>query len=52
MSSSPGQIKPKTIKLGLLLLSKSDAALRRKSKDGLAQNLDNLSIPVEQKVYP
>ena len=40
--SSPNRVKPKT-KIGIYCFSAKHAALRRKSKDWLAQNRDNVS---------
>jgi len=42
MDSSPGRVKPKT-KIGICCFFAKHAALRRKSKDWLAQNQDNVS---------
>ena len=42
VGSSPGQVKPKT-KIGICCFSAKHAALRRKSKDWLARNQDNVS---------
>jgi hypothetical protein len=39
--SSPDRVKPKTIKL--VFVASPHAALRRKSKDWLARNQDNVS---------
>ena len=43
MGSSPGRIKPKTL-MQLCCFSDNYAVLRRKSKDGLAQHDDNVSV--------
>ena len=43
MGSSPGQVKEKTMKLAFVGFSAMHAALRRKSKDWLAQNQVNVS---------
>ena len=42
VGSNPGQVKPKT-KIGICCFSAKHAALRRKSKDGLARNQNNVS---------
>ena len=48
----PGRVKPKTIyNIGICCFSSKHTALRRKSKDWLARNQNNMS-PVEQHVYP
>ena len=39
----PGRVKPNAIKLYLCCFSAKDAALRRMSKDWLAQNQNNVS---------
>ena len=41
--SGPGQIKLKTIMIGICCFSAKHAALRRKSKDWLAWNQNNVS---------
>ena len=41
--SGPGQIKLKTIMIGICCFSAKHAALRRKSKNWLARNQDNVS---------
>jgi hypothetical protein len=43
VGSSPGRIEPKTIKLALLFSAKH-AALRRKNKDRLSRNHNNVSV--------
>jgi hypothetical protein len=48
----PGRVKPKTIyNIGISCFSAKHAALRRKSKDWLARNQNNVSR-VERHVYP
>ena len=48
----PGRVKPKTIyNIGICCFSAKHAALRRKSKDWLARNQNNVSR-VERHVYP
>ena len=42
MGSSPDWVKPKT-KIGICFFTAKHAALRRKSKDWLARNQDNVS---------
>ena len=42
MGSSHGRVKPKT-KIGICCFSAKQAALRSKSKDGLARNQNNVS---------
>jgi hypothetical protein len=39
----PRTVKPKTVKIGICYFSTKHAALRRKSKDWLARNQDNVS---------
>jgi hypothetical protein len=44
MGSSPDRVKPKTIlKIGFCCFSAKHTSLRRKSKDWLARNQDNVS---------
>jgi hypothetical protein len=48
----PGRVKPKTIyNICICCFSAKHTALRRKSKDGLARNQNNVS-QVERHVYP
>jgi hypothetical protein len=43
VGSSPGRVIPKTIQIDICCISGKHAALRRKSKDWSARNLDNVS---------